>query len=214
MIDATKTMERARRKLGAPIIDVELTDEQMTSLLKDAQETFYLYADLCDMPIVKQDKIEDAWIKKYFYALCKETLGRVRGKFSGKIPTPGAELTLDYESLLLEAEREKCLLKYSIFGDKELLKCAQTQNAVFVFYINVGNIDNKEVEALFNSLTEKFKKPGFTNYFIPIRDGETRVECIYPISKELDEDGKNVINRLNDYLNELVSKSKDDEQQD
>jgi len=49
MIDATKTILRARRKLGAPIVDIELTDEQMTSLLKDAHETFRLYANMSDM---------------------------------------------------------------------------------------------------------------------------------------------------------------------
>ena len=207
MINATKAIERARRKLGHPIINVELTDEQMTSLLKDAQEIFYLYANLTDMPISRQDKIEDTWIKQYFFALCKETLGRVRGKFGGNIPIPGTELTLDHELLFLEAEREKCFLKYVIFEDKELLKCAQTQNAVFVFYINVGNLSNQDVQMHLEKLSDKFKKPGFTNYFIPIKDGDSRVECIYPVSKELDEEGKNVIERLNDYLKEMTKET-------
>lgn len=211
MIDATKTIERAKRKLGAPIIDVELTDEQMTSLLKDAQDTFYLYATMVDMPISKQDKIEDIWIKKYFYALCKETLGRIRGKFVDGMPIPGMDnIKLDYEALLQESVREKCFLKYMIFGDKELLKCADVQNAILVFYINTGNLEHSDVSLLIEEFKNHVGKvPGFTLFFIPIR-GESKIECIYPANTELDEDGKNVINRLSEYLDELI-KNKDDE---
>jgi hypothetical protein len=212
MINATKTIERAKRLLGAPIISIELTDEQMTSLLKDAQDTFYLYAESADMPIEEQDKIEDVWIKKYFYASCKETLGRTRGKFDGNLPIPGSDLKLDYESLLTEANREKCFLKYAIFKEKEILKCAHSENAVFVFYVNIKNVDEKDVEEYIKTLSDNIQHRGFTNYFIPVREGETRVECIYPVSKELDKEGKNVIARLNDYLNELINKN--DEQQD
>jgi hypothetical protein len=186
----------------------------MTSLLKDAQDTFYLYAISAGMSMEEQDKIEDVWIKKYFYASCKETLARVRGKFGGKLSIPGSDLKLDYESLLIEAGREKCFLKYAIFKEKEILKCVQIENAVFVFYINVRNVDEKDVEEYIRVLTDKFQQPGFTNYFIPIRDGETRVECIYPVSEELDEQGKHVIKRFNDYLDELTKNKEDDEQQD
>ena len=211
MIDATKTIERAKRKLGAPIIDIELTDEQMTSLLKDAQETFYLYTNMVDMPISKQDKIEDVWIKKYFYALCKETLGRVRGKYIDGMPIPGAEnIKLDFETLLQESVREKCFLKYMMFGDKELLKCSDVQNAVLVFYINTGNMDGQDIEVLMKDVRRKVGRiPGFTMFFLPIQ-GESKIECIYPVSAELDEEGRGVINRLNEYLNELT-KDKDDE---
>lgn len=212
MIDATKTMERARRKLGAPIIDVELTDEQMTSLLKDAQDTFFLYATISDMSITKREQIEDVWIKKYFYALCKETLGRIRGKYVDGMPIPGGvNIKLDFESLLQESIREKCFLKYMIFGDKELLKHTNTKEAVFVFYINTGNFEYEDIDNYIRNFSEKFRKPGFINYFIPVQQQETRVECIYPVSTELDEDGKNVINRLNEYLDELT-KDKNDEQ--
>jgi len=211
MINATKTIERARRKLGAPIIDVELTDEQMTSLLKDAQETFYLYAKIAEMPIYKQDEIEDAWIKAYFYALCKETLGRIRGKFGGKITLPGVETTMEYESLLSESEREKCMLKYLVTKDKETLSFAQTKNAVFVMYINSANKDRIETQEMIMDLEKRMKKiPGFTYYLIPTQ-GETKVECIYPVSDELDESEQHVIDRLNNYLNEL--KSEENEQQ-
>lgn len=207
MIDATKTIERAKIKLGAPIIDIELTDEQMTYLLKDAHETFYLYAMLSDISKSKQDSIEDAWTKKYFYALCKETLGRIRGKFVNGITISGLEnIKLDSESLLQESIREKNLLKYMIFGDKEFLKNSDIQNAVLVFYINTGNMGGEDVEILMKDIRDKIGKiPGFRIFLLPIK-GESRVECIYPVSEELDENGKNVINRLSEYLDELIGK--------
>jgi len=213
MIDATKTITRARRKLGEPLINVELTDEQMTSLLKDAQETFYLYATMAGIDRNRQDTIEDAWIKKFFYALCKETLGRVRGKFDGKLSIPGTDgFTLDYESLLAESIREKCFLKYTIFGDKELLNCAKVENAILVFYISVGSLENRDVAEYVDNIQRKMTPPsGFTCYFLPVRNQESKIECIYPVSGELDEDGKHVINRLEDYLSELT---KDNDEQD
>ena len=206
MIDATKTILRARRKLGAPIVDIELTDEQMTSLLKDAHETFRLYANMSDMSEQKFCSIEDSWVKKYFYALCKETLGRIRGKYNGTLPIPGGDLKLDFESLLLEAATEKSFLKYAIFGEKELLKQNHVENAVLVFYLNTGNMDHGEVGDFMNHVQKKVGKiPGFKIFFLPVQ-GESKVECIYPVRAELDEEGQNVISRLNEYLNEITNK--------
>jgi hypothetical protein len=51
------------------------------------------------------------WMRRYFIALCKETLGRVRGTFGGKVPIPEAELTMDYQSLLTEATNDIAILK-------------------------------------------------------------------------------------------------------
>jgi len=46
------------------------------------------------------------WIRKYGLALCKELLGIVRSKY-GTIPIPGAETTLDGDTLRAEAAAEK-----------------------------------------------------------------------------------------------------------
>ena len=46
------------------------------------------------------------WIRKYGLALCKELLGIIRSKY-GAIPIPGAETTLDGETLRSEATTEK-----------------------------------------------------------------------------------------------------------
>jgi hypothetical protein len=50
------------------------------------------------------------WIKKYFLALCKETLGRIISKYS-IVPIPGGEVQLDGAELRNEANEEKTSLQ-------------------------------------------------------------------------------------------------------
>jgi hypothetical protein len=68
-----------------------------------------------DIPLEKLrwDKINapaKTWVRRWFTAYCKETLARVRGKFSGNLKTPDSELTLEYQSLQTEAKDEKSML--------------------------------------------------------------------------------------------------------
>ena len=56
------------------------------------------------------------WIRRWFFAYAKETLSRVRGKFSGNIKTPDSELTMDYTSLATEAKDEKSKLIEELIG--------------------------------------------------------------------------------------------------
>jgi hypothetical protein len=51
------------------------------------------------------------WVRRYFIALCKETLGRVRGTFNGKIPVPDANMEIEFQSLLTEGKDEIQTLK-------------------------------------------------------------------------------------------------------
>jgi len=59
------------------------------------------------------------WIKKYFLATCKISLGGIRGKYPN-IPIPNAEVSLDGESLRSEGinEREKLIEELRDFLDK------------------------------------------------------------------------------------------------
>jgi len=50
------------------------------------------------------------WVRDWFTALCKETLGRVRGKFGGALGVTDAEVTMDYESLLSESRDDRTQL--------------------------------------------------------------------------------------------------------
>jgi len=51
------------------------------------------------------------WVRRWFTAYCKETLGRIWGKYSGNLKTPDSELILDYTSLLSEAKDERSKLE-------------------------------------------------------------------------------------------------------
>lgn len=50
------------------------------------------------------------WVRRWFTSYCKETLARVRGKYSGNLKTPDSELTLEYTTLQSEAKDEKTML--------------------------------------------------------------------------------------------------------
>ena len=57
------------------------------------------------------------WVRRWFVAYCKETLSRVRGKFSGNLKTgEGGDLTMDYASLATEAKDEKTKLIDELIG--------------------------------------------------------------------------------------------------
>jgi hypothetical protein len=56
------------------------------------------------------------WVRKWFFASAKETLSKVRGKFSGNIKTPDSELTMDYQSLATEGKDEKTKLVEELIG--------------------------------------------------------------------------------------------------
>lgn len=45
-------------------------------------------------------------VRKIFIAKAKQTLAHVRGKFSGRISIPEAEMTMDYQMLLTQSEKE------------------------------------------------------------------------------------------------------------
>ena len=74
-----------------------------------------------DVPLDSIDWVDlnnpaQVWIRRWFTAYCKETLARVRGKFSGNIKTPDSELTMDYTSLATEAKDEKTKLIEELIG--------------------------------------------------------------------------------------------------
>jgi hypothetical protein len=56
------------------------------------------------------------WVRRYFVASCKETLSKVRGKYSGNLKTPDSELTMDYATLATEGKDEKTKLIEELIG--------------------------------------------------------------------------------------------------
>ena len=74
-----------------------------------------------DVPLDTIDWVDlnnpaQVWIRRWFTAYCKETLARVRGKFSGNVKTPDSELQMDYLSLATEAKDEKSKLIEELIG--------------------------------------------------------------------------------------------------
>jgi hypothetical protein len=59
-----------------------------------------------NIPYENINSMGKQWIRNYALALCKEMLGQIRGKFQ-TVPIPGESVTLNYSSLLSEAQKEK-----------------------------------------------------------------------------------------------------------
>lgn len=95
-----------------------------------------------DVPLQKMDYCDlndpsKVWVRKYLTAFSKETLGRSRGKFQGKVAMPNAELTMDYDTLLAEGKEEKEKLVQELTdwllelrSDKQLARRAEEANNI------------------------------------------------------------------------------------
>lgn len=96
--------------------DVEGKDRD--SCLKNNPEIIKLPSDVPFEKInwVDLNNPSQIWVRRWFFAYAKETLSRVRGKFSGNIKTPDSELTMDYLSLATEAKDEKSKLIEELIG--------------------------------------------------------------------------------------------------
>ena len=60
------------------------------------------------------------WIREYTLALCKETLGLVRSKFSS-VPIPGADLQMNGSELISQGREDQTSLKTSLGEQLEKL---------------------------------------------------------------------------------------------
>lgn len=68
-----------------------------------------------DISFEDMNEPSKVWIRRYFTALCKETLGRVRGYANGKIAVSDTQsLELEYQSLLTEGKDEMMTLKQEL----------------------------------------------------------------------------------------------------
>ena len=88
------------------------------SCLKDNPDIIKLPSDVPfdELNWVDLNNPAKQWIRRWFVAYVKETLSRVRGKYSGNLKTPDSELTLDYTSLATEAKDEKTKLIEELIG--------------------------------------------------------------------------------------------------
>jgi hypothetical protein len=87
--------------------------EDRQRCLNDNKDIIKLPSDV-PIDVVNYDELNSParrWVRDYALALSKETLGRVRGKFSGALGATDAEVTMDYDSLLSEAKEDMAKLK-------------------------------------------------------------------------------------------------------
>jgi len=96
----------------------DTTEGGRDKCLKDNPDIIKLPSDV---PIDKLSWVDlnhpaQVWVRNWFIASCKETLSKVRGKFSGNIKTPDSELTMDYQSLATEGKDEKTKLIEELTG--------------------------------------------------------------------------------------------------
>ena len=72
----------------------------------DGVITDFSNAPFDNMTFANINEVGKQWIKKYGLALCKELLGTIRSNYAS-LPIPGAETTLDGDTLRTEASTEK-----------------------------------------------------------------------------------------------------------
>ena len=96
----------------------EVEGKDRDKCLKDNPDIIKLPSDVPFEKInwVDLNNPSQVWVRRWFFAYAKETLSRVRGKFSGNIKTPDSELTMDYASLATEAKDEKSKLIEELIG--------------------------------------------------------------------------------------------------
>jgi hypothetical protein len=88
------------------------SDEERQRCLNENKDIIKLPSDV-PVDVVNYDELNTPskqWVRDYFTAMCKETLGRVRGKFGGALGVTDAEVTMDYDSLLSESKDDKAAL--------------------------------------------------------------------------------------------------------
>lgn len=71
-----------------------------------------------EIPYSAFNSAAQRWIRQYSLSTCKEILGRIRSKFS-TLPIPDAEITLDGDQLISEAQEEKRELKEYLLTELE-----------------------------------------------------------------------------------------------
>ena len=84
------------------------------------------------------------------------------------------------------------------------------EKIILVHYINVGNIVGNDVSKLMEDVVKIFSPKGEDNiisYWIPVREGETRVECINPklVSEEDFTEAKRVLDRNQEIVNNIIN---------
>lgn len=77
--------------------------------------------NMTEIPYSAFNSSAQNWVKNYALAISKEILGRIRSKFAS-LPIPDAEVTLDGDALLAEAQQDMQDMKEKLIEKLETLK--------------------------------------------------------------------------------------------
>lgn len=99
-----KGIKRFETLVGKPSMEVELSNSAMDILFEMAEDDFDFYYSLLTFI---NEKNKNEWICRYFIALCKESLGHIRTKYSGPIPIPFHDIHFNGNVLIEDARIEK-----------------------------------------------------------------------------------------------------------
>lgn len=85
---------------------------------------------------------------------------------------------------------------------------SENNRLILVFYIDVSRVDKEDVPAYMNEVaTELSKNDNNTDkYFIPIFEGDSRIECINPVmlSEEEYVNVKQKVNEIDKIFKDLI----------
>lgn len=87
---------------------------------------------------------------------------------------------------------------------------------ILVHYINIANLNSSDIDKFMNHVISEFKAKQDDNifgYYIPVRDSDTRVECINPQLVDEDKYSKavEVLEKAQKEMFEAIKKIKKEE---
>jgi hypothetical protein len=80
------------------------------------------------------------------------------------------------------------------------------EKVILALYVNVGQMSTEEVERHIAKMIKTAPSEDIIQYVIPIREGDSRVECVYPkyvVGEQVDKEMSDVLERLNNALIKL-----------
>lgn len=93
---------------------------------------------------------------------------------------------------------------------KQKKRSGKANPMILVYYINIGNLRNEDINQVVNALKMDNKKLGINSiqYYIPVRDQESKVECINPVlvDKNLYQQVANQLEETKKRLDEILKK--------
>lgn len=80
------------------------------------------------------------------------------------------------------------------------------EKVILAYYVNVGQMPAEEAERHIAQMIKKTPSEDIIQYFIPIREGDSRIECVYPkhvVGEQVDKEMNDVLERLKKNLDKL-----------